>query len=67
MILNRNLNLIPTHENKTRVFPRREDAEGSHQLRMGGQEIFMFTHLLMWDPSLALRMTEDRRPQSAIL
>jgi hypothetical protein len=73
MILTRNLNLIPTRENKTRVFPRREDnasparIEGSHQLRVGRRKVFTFTHPSMRDPSLALGMTEGGRPQSAVL
>jgi hypothetical protein len=73
MILTRNLNLIPTRENKTRVFPRREDnatparTEGSHQLRVGRRKVFTFTHPSMRDPSLALGMTAGGRPQSAVL
>jgi len=73
MILTRNLILIPTRENKTRVFPRREDnvsparTEGSHQLRVGRREVFTFTHPSMRDPSLTLGMTEGGRLQSAVL
>jgi hypothetical protein len=73
MILTRNLILIPTRENNTRVFPRPEDnaiparTEGSHQLRVGRREVFAFTHPSIRHPSLALGMTEGGRPQSAVL
>jgi hypothetical protein len=60
------LNLIPTSYNKTRVIPRREDAEGSREWCVWSQEVFMFTYLSMRDPSLALGMTEDGRPQFTI-
>ena len=67
MNVSSDLDLNLTRDDKTRVIPRRESAEGSHQWCVGGREAFMSAHLSMWDPSLALEMTEDGRAHFTLL
>jgi len=72
MILNRSLNLIPTRENKTRVFPRREDnasparTEGPHEYSHWQQTHISLAYVIMVDSSLSSQLGMTKLPSTLL-